>query len=525
MRKHGSGPETSASRSPYRHLAFQCAALLIIASLVVAALSFLQVGRTPTARAASWNQIFDEEFNGAAGSGVNTNTWIYDTGTGWGTGEIETMTNSTTNVSLDGNGHLKITPVRDSSGNWTSGRIETVQDNFGAPAGGELQITASIQQPNVSGNAALGYWPAFWTLGTPYRTDHNWPNDGEIDILEDVNGLSSVYGTLHCGTDPGGPCNEPNGIGSGKQPCSGCQTGYHTYTEIIDRSVSPEQIRWYLDGVNYFTVNASQVPATTWANAVDHPFYVILDVAMGGGFPNGVCGCTTPTSATQSGVPMLVDYVRVYTANGSATTPTPTPTSSGGCTGGGFTQGAQVGSTSDLFWFQPCGWTAGYVILHYIPGSNGQQNVQMSYNSSTARWEYTVNGLSPGETVQYSFTYQKSGVQYDTGWYSTSSSSTPTPTPTPSCTSGSFLDGVTSTGSSTAQPWFQPCGWTAGYVILHYIAGSNGQQNVQMSYNSGSGQWVYTVSGMTSGETLQYSFTYQKNGLQYDTGWSTWTHP
>ncbi|HLI09802.1 MAG TPA: glycoside hydrolase family 16 protein [Ktedonobacteraceae bacterium] len=524
MRRFFSARETSNGRSPYRQLAFQCAALLIVASLLIAALSFMQLGRTPTVRAASWNEIFDEEFNGPAGSGVNTNTWIYDTGTGWGTGEIETMTNSTTNVSLDGNGHLRITPVRDSSGNWTSGRIETVQDNFGAPAGGEVEITASIQQPNVSGNAALGYWPAFWTLGTPYRTDHNWPNDGEIDIMEDVNGLSSVYGTLHCGTDPGGPCNEPDGIGSGKQPCSGCQTGFHTYTEIIDRSVSPEQIRWYLDGVNYFTVSANQVPASTWTNAVDHPFYVILDVAMGGGFPDGVCGCTTPTSATQSGVPMLVDYVRVYTANGSATTPTPTPTSGGGCSGSSYTQGYQaVSSSSDLFWFQPCGWTAGYVILHYIPGSSGQQNVNMTYNSSTARWEYTVNGLSPGETLQYSFTYQENGLQYDTGWYSTSS--TPTPTPTPTCTSGSYVDGVTSTGSSTAQAWFQPCGWTAGYVILHYIAGSNTQQNVQMSYNSGTGQWTYAVSGMTSGETLQYSFTYQENGLQYDTSWSTWTHP
>jgi hypothetical protein len=413
--------EGTGRRLPLRYrLAFQCAALLIVGSIALAAASWLSWNKASAVHAASWNQIFDEEFNGPAGSGVNTSVWQYDTGQGiWGTGEVEDMTSSTTNVSLDGQGHLKITPVRDASGNWTSGRIETIQDNFGAPAGGELEITASIQQPNVSGSAALGYWPAFWTLGTPYRTDHNWPKDGEVDILEDVNGMSDVYGTLHCGTDPGGPCNEPNGIGSGAHACPGCQTGFHTYTEIIDRSVSPEQIRWYLDGANYFTVSANQVDATTWANAVDHPFFVILDVAMGGGFPNGVSGTTTPTSATQSGVPMLVDYVRVYTSGGS----------------------------------------------------------------------------------------------------------TPTPTPTPSCTSGNYTDGVNSTGSSTALAWFQPCGWTAGYVILHYIAGSNVQQNVYMSYNSGAGQWQYTVSGMSSGEALQYSFTYQKNGLQYDTAWSTWTHP
>ncbi len=511
------------TRPPRQRFAFQCAALLLIGSLVLAAVIFSPLSKTPVAHAASWNLLFDDEFNGAAGSGVNTSNWLYDTGQGvWGTGEIENMTNSTANVSQDGNGHLAITPLRDANGNWTSGRIESVQDNFAAPVGGQLEITASIQQPNVSGAAALGYWPAFWTLGTPYRTDHSWPKDGEVDILEDVNGQSVVYGTLHCGVDPGGPCNETNGIGSGPHACAGCQTGFHTYTEIIDRSVSPEQIRWYLDGVNYFTVSANQVDPTTWANAVDHAFYIIFDVAIGGGFPNGVAGTSTPTSATQPGAPMLVDYVHVYTANGTAPSPTPT---TGGCSGSNFTQGVQsVNSSTDLFWFQPCGWTAGYSILHYIAGNNTQQNVTMTYNSSTARWEYSVGGLSPGENVQYAFTYQENGAQYDTGWYS-SNSSTPTPTPTPACTAGSFLDGVTNTGSSTAQPWFQPCNWTAGYVIVHYIAGSNGQQNVTMSYNSGASQWQYTVSGMTSGETLQYSFTYQQNGVQYDTGWATWTHP
>jgi beta-glucanase (GH16 family) len=95
----------------------------------------------------------------------------------------------------------------------------------GAPAGGELEVTASIQQPT----SGLGYWPAFWMLGPG-----EWPENGEIDIMEDVNALSELSGTVHCGTDPGGPCNEPNGIGSGLQSCSGCQTGYNTYTMILN---------------------------------------------------------------------------------------------------------------------------------------------------------------------------------------------------------------------------------------------------------------------------------------------------
>jgi hypothetical protein len=384
-------------------------------------------GQIPQAKAASWTQIWSDEFNGTSGTGVSTSNWLYDTGTGysggaanWGTGEVETMTNSTSNVYQDGSGHLAIKPIRSSSGAWTSGRIETQSTSFAAPAGGELAVEASIQQPNVSGAAAAGYWPAFWMLGAAARPvgATNWPSIGEVDIMEDINGLSSEFGTLHCGTNPGGPCNETTGIGSGQRSCSGCQTAFHTYRVEIDRSVSPEQIRWYLDGSNFFTVNANQVDATTWANAVDHGFFIILNVAMGGGFPAAFGG--GPTSSTTSGVPMLVDYVRAYTSGGSSggTTPTPTPTSSGSCTGT-FTQGVvSASSTSALPWFKPCGWTAGYVILHYITPNVSQQNVYMTYNSSNARWEYTVSNINAGQVLQYQFTYQQNGLQYDTGWYS-----------------------------------------------------------------------------------------------------------
>ena len=80
----------------------------------------------------------------------------------------------------------------------------------------------------------------------------------------------------------------------------------------IDRSVSPEQIRYYLDGVVHFTINATQVDATTWAQAVDHPFFIIFDLAMGGGFPNAICNCTSPTRSTVSGGAMRIAYVAVY---------------------------------------------------------------------------------------------------------------------------------------------------------------------------------------------------------------------
>jgi len=277
---------------------------------------------------AGWSTVFSDDFSGAAGSGVNTANWLYDLGTSypggagnWGTGEVESVTNSTANVYQDGAGHLVIKPLNN-AGAWTSGRIETQRTDFAAPVGGQLEITASIQQPNP-GNG-LGYWPAFWAMGAAARGvgATNWPSIGEMDIMEDVNALSQVSHTFHCGVDPGGPCNETTGISSNLLGCGGCQTGYHTYSVIIDRTNSAaEQLRFYTDGSLQFTVNENQVPLATWQAAVDHGFFAILNVAIGGAYPDRICACTTPTSATTSGAGMSVDYVAVYQTTGSAPAP------------------------------------------------------------------------------------------------------------------------------------------------------------------------------------------------------------
>ncbi len=176
-----------------------------------------------------------------------------------------------------------------------------------------LRIEASIEQPNVNTTNGKGYWPAFWALGDAARPvgASNWPSIGELDIMEDINGRGSVFGTVHGGTNPGGPFHETTGLGSGERAVAGSGTSFHTYAVELDRSTSVEQLRYYLDGNNYFTVNANQVPAADWNNATHHGFFVILDVAMGGGFPDAFGG--GPTAATVSGQPMLVDYVSVST--------------------------------------------------------------------------------------------------------------------------------------------------------------------------------------------------------------------
>jgi Carbohydrate binding module (family 6) len=315
-----------------------------------------------------WTTSYSDAFSGSAGSQADSG-WTYDTGTqyngtgctaNYGTGEVESNTSSTANVSEDGSGHLNITPVN-SGGSWTSGRIETVRDSFAAPAGGEMEVSASIKQPDPS--SGLGYWPAFWMLGAGFRSSGagtsgtmdcaNWPSTGEIDVMEDVNALSEHSGTLHCGTDPGGPCNETTGLGSGLQACSGCQTGYNTYSVIVNRTnTSNESITWYLNGTAYYTVTESQVGTATWQAAVDHGFFLILDVAIGGGYPNGVCGCTSPSSSTTSGAAMSVGYVAVYTTTGASASPSPSPTATSTSGSGGGTScstTATAGISADCY--------------------------------------------------------------------------------------------------------------------------------------------------------------------------------
>ena len=293
-------------RRPRRHIR-------LVAPAAIGALLFgITFATTASATApgapSGWSTVFSDDFTGGSGSGID-GQWMYDTGAGssFGTGEIETMTNSTGNVHLDGNGNLDITALNN-GGNWTSGRVQTTSANVGAPAGGKLEVTASIQQPT----GGLGYWPAFWMLGPG-----QWPENGEIDIMEDVNALSEVSGTVHCGVDPGGPCNETTGIGSGLRSCSGCQSGFHTYTMILDRTnTSAESITFYLDGASYFTVTEAQIGTSTWQAAFDHNLSIILDLAMGGSYPDSACGCTAPGGSTASGGTMQVDYVQAYTTTG-----------------------------------------------------------------------------------------------------------------------------------------------------------------------------------------------------------------
>jgi hypothetical protein len=309
-------------------VALNAVLLLTGAAVAVAATGQQALAGTVPPAPSGWTTVFGTDFAGAAGSALSSANWFYDLGTDSGNKEVNHNTSSTSNVYRDGKGHLVVKAIR-SGGSWTAARIESTRDDFQAPPGGEMEMTASLEQPSAAD--PLGYWPAFWALGSPTRTGGALSSSGELDMMEDVNGLNKAAQFLH--TAAGTSSNHP------LIPCpaagSGCQTGYHTYSVIINRTnTKAEYLQFLMDGKVESTVTEAHVGTTVWREAVDHGFFIIFDLAMGGSYPNGLCGCTIPNSATTSGASMSVSYVAVYEKGGNST-PTAKPTVTGQVKGSG----------------------------------------------------------------------------------------------------------------------------------------------------------------------------------------------
>ncbi|MEU7692790.1 glycoside hydrolase family 16 protein [Microbispora hainanensis] len=443
--------------SPWRRSAL---ALLAVAAAVLA-LAVRPADASVPATPSGWSLVWSDDFNGAAGTLPSSTNWIIDTGRSypggpgnWGTGEIQNYTADPANVSLDGSGNLRITPIG-SGQNWTSARIETRRTDFKPEAGRILRIEGRIQMPNVTGNAALGYWPAFWALGSPYRGNYqNWPAIGEFDIMENVNGINSVWGVLHCGVNPGGACGETNGIGASRAcPGSTCQSAFHTYRFEWDRSVTPNQLRWYVDGQQFHSISQSQLDATTWSNMTSHSgYFLLLNVAMGGGFPNGVAGFSTPTSATVSGRPMVVDYVAVWQSGATSSPPPSSPPPTGG--------GVDARSTIQAENYQAQSGTQ----LEATQDTGGGQNVAYISNGDWLRFD----GVNFGSTAARQFKARvASGAAAGVSGLVQVRLDSPTATPI-----GDFA--VANTG-----------GWQSWTTVPANIAPTTGTHTVYITFSSG----------------------------------------
>ncbi len=242
--------------------------------------------------APSWDLVWEEEFEGPAGQLPDPARWRFDIGTGWGNAQLEYDTDRPENVSLDGAGNLAIVARRETyeGCEYTSGRINT----SGFFEHGPGRFEARIQLP-----VGQGMWPAFWLLGNNFAAEGvGWPACGEIDIME-YRGQEPrvVLGSLH------GPGYSGGGALSARYTLSGLgfDAGFHVFRVDWEK----DRISWYVDGTIFHVVTPDDLPAgTRWV--FDHPFFVILNLAVGGNFVG------PPDASTSFPQTMLVDWVRVY---------------------------------------------------------------------------------------------------------------------------------------------------------------------------------------------------------------------
>ena len=239
----------------------------------------------------NWELTWSDEFDGAAGVLPDATKWTYDIGNGgWGNQELQYYTNRPENVSLDGNGNLVITAKSESFGgsSFTSARIKT-KGLFEQAYG---RFEARLKTPY-----GPGIWPAFWMLGANNQTVA-WPQCGEIDIMELKGHQPSIlHGTLHGpGYSGGNAITDTYSLLNDR-----FDSGYHIFAVEWDT----EKIDFYVDGYLYQKISKSTVN-TKGEWVYDHPFFMILNIAVGGTFAG------FPTSETPFPQKMTIDYVRAY---------------------------------------------------------------------------------------------------------------------------------------------------------------------------------------------------------------------
>lgn len=243
-----------------------------------------------------WTLVWSDEFNGANGSAPDSSKWTYDLGGGgWGNQELETYTNRTANAQIQ-NGNLVITAQKETftgadgiTREYTSARLKT--QNLFAQAYGRFEARIKIPK-------GQGMWPAFWMLGNDIGAK-GWPACGEIDIMENIGREpATVHGSLH---GPSSVARTSDLTSAFALPAGqNLSDDFHVYAVEWE----PGTVRFYLDSDNYATFTQSQWPAGgQWV--FDHPFFIILNVAVGGNWPG------SPDSTTSFPQQMLVDYVRV----------------------------------------------------------------------------------------------------------------------------------------------------------------------------------------------------------------------
>ena len=293
-------------------------------------LAFVMSACTP--QVVHGNLLWSEEFGQG---GLDLDTWNVETGrgvNGWGNFELQTYTEE--NVVVQDETLQIIVNRNPNDGSFRSGRINTagkVELRYGT-------VQARIRVPDV----AEGLWPAFWTLGSDYTTGTPWPACGEIDIMEVGQGLAlreglgnrRVISAAHW---------ERNDTYVSFPGQIDADTDLHLDFVTVTLDWTPERITTYLNDVEIWKMDIG-LDVCSDCEEFHQPHFIILNVAVGGGFTSGSqsssstgrsgCGGSSSSGIASSGVgcvlrtesditaplpaSMIIDWVRIYD-NGSTT--------------------------------------------------------------------------------------------------------------------------------------------------------------------------------------------------------------
>jgi beta-glucanase (GH16 family) len=246
--------------------------------------------------------VWSDEFNGPNGAAPDASRWTPETGPGVNN-ELQFYTNNR-NARLDGAGNLVLQARREVTAGsscprdpisgsttcqYTSARLNTF---------GKLSFTYGRVEARIKVSGTQGLWPAFWMLGSNFFSGTPWPASGEIDIMEYVGrDPNRTYSTLHAPAYFGG-----GGFGATRDLGGNVTTAFHVFAVEWDSN----HMTFFVDGNAFFTVNRDQLESTRGPWVFDHPFFIILNNAVGGDFPG------PPGAGTVLPQDMVIDYVRVF---------------------------------------------------------------------------------------------------------------------------------------------------------------------------------------------------------------------
>ncbi|SMO88644.1 glycoside hydrolase family 16 protein [Gracilimonas mengyeensis] len=247
----------------------------------------------------NYELVWSDEFNSTE---LDTSKWDFNTGTGaeigligWGNNELQYYREGNNNVSVtDGNLVIEARKENYSDMEYTSAKLVT--QNKAAWKYGKVEVRAKVPETQ-------GIWPAIWMMPTESAYG-NWPRSGEIDLMELLGHQpDTVYGTAHFGNsfEDRGHFTKAITLEGGEN----FSNAFHTYAV----EWKPDTLKWFLDGDQYHTMSSSDIKPYNWP--FDKPFYLILNVAVGGNWPGN------PDETTRLPQQMKVDYVRVYQKAGN----------------------------------------------------------------------------------------------------------------------------------------------------------------------------------------------------------------